>query len=91
MYSMMAEEVVQDATVATITLLIHSAPIVALFDYGNLHTFIANTFVDRIGVSIKDICYDLVVWTPIGAILTIGICVRGVTVVIQQCIFLTAF
>lgn len=52
------------------TLPIYSAPFAALFDSGSMHTFIVKTFVDRIGVYVKDLGYDLVVSTPTRVILT---------------------
>lgn len=78
MYDTMTEEAVQDAVVIIGNLLIHYVPIIALFDYDSTHTFIAKTFVDRIGVSVKDLGYYLVVSTPVGVVLTPGVCVRGV-------------
>lgn len=52
------------------TLLIHSAPSVALFDSGSTHAFIAKTIVDKISVFIEDFGYDLVVLNLIGVNLT---------------------
>lgn len=83
MYAVTFEEVVQDASVIIGTLLIHFAPAIALFDFSSIHTLIANTFIDRVGVSIEDLGYDLVVLTPGGGVLTTGVCVRGVVLVIQ--------
>lgn len=40
-------------------------------------------FIDRIGLSINDLEHNLVVSTPTSATLTIGLCVSGITVVIQ--------
>lgn len=78
-----AKEVVQDAVVIIDTLLIYSAFDNALFDFGSTHTFIARTFVDRIGVTVKDLGYNLVVSTLARAVLTTEVFVRGVYVVIQ--------
>lgn len=75
----------------TSTLLIHSTPKVVLFDFGSMHTFIAKTFINRIGVFVKDLDYYLIILAPNEAILTIGVCVRDVVVVIQQHILLTDF
>lgn len=63
MYTTTTEEVVHDATVITGTLLIHSAPAVVLFDPSSTHSFIIKTFINRIGVSVKDVVYDLVIST----------------------------
>lgn len=73
------------------TLLKNYAIIVALFDHSSMHTFIAKTFVGRIGLSVEDLSYDLVVSTLVGASLTTGVCVRGVNVVIHQHIMLMDF
>lgn len=77
------EEAVQDATVIIVTLLIHSTLVVALFDSSSTHNFIAKTFVDIIGVSVEGLGYDFVVSTSSRVVLTTGVCVRGVTMVIQ--------
>lgn len=83
MYAATFEEVVQDTAVIIGTLLIHSAPSVALIDSGSTHAFIAKTIVDRFSVFIEDFGNDLVVLNPIGANLTTTrVCVRGVTMVI---------
>lgn len=50
--------------------------------YLGMHIFIANISIDRIGVFVEDLCYDLVVSTPVGVVLTTGVCVRGVTVLV---------
>lgn len=83
MYATIVEEAVKDATVVTVTLLIHSAPATVLFDSGSMATFISKTFVDRIDMPVEDLGYDLVVSTPAGAILVTRVCVRGVVVLIQ--------
>lgn len=68
----------------TSTLLVYSMRMPAiLFDSSTTHTFIHKTFVDRIGVSIEHLVYDLIVSTPSRAVLTIIVCVRGVTVLFQ--------
>lgn len=82
MYATTIEEVVEDAILITCILFIHSAPSIALFNFGSKHTFIAKKFIDMIGVSIDDLRYDLVVSTPTGLVLTCGVCVSGVTIVI---------
>lgn len=64
MYASTTEEAVQDASVIIGTLLIHSTPVVVLFDSCSTHTFIAKTFVDRIDLCVKDLGYDLVESTP---------------------------
>lgn len=74
MYVVTIEEVVQNAVVITNTLLIHSTPTVALFDSGSTHTFIAKLFFDRIGVSVEDLRYDLVVSTLAETVHTTGVC-----------------
>lgn len=48
-------------------------------------------FVNRIGVPIDDLGHDLDVSTLAGATFTIGVCRRGVHVVIQQCTLLIDF
>lgn len=63
MYAVTAKEALQDGTLITRTLLIHSALATILFDSSSTHTFIANTFVDRFGMSVEDLSYDLVVST----------------------------
>lgn len=42
------------------TFLIHSTPVVVLFGSDSTYTFLAKTFVNRIGVLIQDLGYDLV-------------------------------
>lgn len=74
MYIAIVEEAVQDTAITIRTLLFHSAPTIALFDSGSVHTFIAKTFINRIGVSVENLSYDLVVSTPTR------VCVRGVIV-----------
>lgn len=91
MYAATTMEAVQDAAIITCTLLFYSTLVVALFDSGSTHTFIAKTFIDRIGVFVKDLGYDLVVSTPIPIVLTIEMCVRGVVLVIQHHILLIDF
>lgn len=91
MYVAMAEKAIQDAVIIIGTLLIHFAPIVALFNFGSTRTFIAKTFVDWIGVYVEDLGYDLVVLTPARAVLTIGVCMRGFIVVIHELNLLTNF
>lgn len=91
MYVATAEEVVQDAAVITGALFIHSTPAIALFNCSCTHTFIAMTFNDRIGMSVADLGYNLVVSTLIGAILTTEVCVMVVVVAFQQRIFLIDF
>ena len=61
-----------------------SVPATVLFDSGSTHTFIAETFIPRIGVGVEDLGYVLVVTTPAGAIFTTRVCVRGVSVSIQR-------
>lgn len=53
-----------------------------------MHTFIDK---DRLSVSVEDLGYDYIVSTPSGAILTIGVCERGVVVLIHLHILLTNF
>lgn len=52
-YPATAKEAIQHATVITGTLLIHSVPVVALFDHDSIHFFIAKTLIDRIDLSIE--------------------------------------
>lgn len=42
-------------------LLIHLAPTVIFFDSDSMHMLTSRTFVDRIGVPLDDLGYDLVV------------------------------
>lgn len=62
------------------TILIHTA--LCCLISGNTHTFVANIFIDRIGMSEKDLGYDLVLSTLAGAVLTTKVRVT-VTVLIQ--------
>lgn len=64
MYLAIAEEPVENAVVITSTLLIHTGPNIVFCDSVSTHTFIAMTFVDRIGLSVDDLGYDFVVLTP---------------------------
>lgn len=84
MYGSTSEEAVQDVVVITRTLLLHIPSASALLDSGSTHTLIANTFVDRIGMSVEDLGYDWVVSTPPGADLTTGVSMKGVTMLIKQ-------
>ena len=59
MYVAIADKVVQDFAVITCTLLIHSAQAIVLFDSGSTHTFLAQPFVDRIGMDVEDLGFDL--------------------------------
>lgn len=86
-----AEEAFQDTTIITSILLIHSVPTIVLFDSSSTHTFLARVFIDRICVSVKDLVYDLAVSTTTSATLPTGECVRGVPIIIQQCMLLTDF
>lgn len=70
LYKATTEEIVHDATVIRGTLLIHLVPTVILFDLGSTHTFLARTFVDRIGLTVGDLQHNLVVLTPSGVNLT---------------------
>lgn len=65
--------VVQDAPIIPYTLLIHSSPIVVLFDFVSAHMFMSRTFVDMIGMTIDDLGYDLVVSSPVGVVLTMDV------------------
>lgn len=73
----------------TSTLLLDSV-LVVLFGYGSDDTFIAQTFVSRIGIGLEDLGYDLVVITPAETIFTTRECMRGV-VVTQWHILFTYF
>lgn len=75
----------------TDTLLLYSTSVIALFDSGSTHIFIAKTFINRIGVPINDLGYNLVVSTPTRAVLSMEVCVRGVAVDIRFGIKLTNF
>ena len=70
--------------IVTGTLPIHSTPAIVLFDSGSTHTFLAQAFVDRVGLEVVDLGFDLRVSTPAGVVLTTGVGVRDVTVEIQQ-------
>lgn len=83
MYTTTAEETLWDATIITGTFSIHSVSAVVLFDFGSTHTFLAQMLVDRFGVLLDELGHDLVVCTPVGATLTTGVCIRGITIVIQ--------
>lgn len=82
MYAVNAEEVDQDATIITGTLLIHFILTVVLFNCSSTHTFIAKTFVNRFGLYKEDLCYDMVMLTPTGALHTTDECMQGVVAVI---------
>lgn len=71
------------------TLLFHLAPIVVLFDSSSTHSFISKPFVDRIGVPVDDLRYDLVVSPHAGIVLTTEVCMRSIAVVIEWCITFT--
>ena len=58
-YAATADEAVQDAAVITGTLTIHSTPALVLFDSGSIHTFLAQAFVDRIGLDVVDLWFYL--------------------------------
>lgn len=79
---MTIDEVVQNTSVIIGTLLIHSTPIIVLFDSRCMHMFISRTFINRIRVPVDDLGYDMVVSTPVGVVLTIGECMKGITIVI---------
>lgn len=83
MYATIVDDEVQDTSVITTTLLIHFALTIAMFDYGSTHIFIAKIFVNRIGVFVEDLGYELVVSTSINSVLTTRLCLRGVSIVIQ--------
>lgn len=91
MYATTTEEAVQDAIIITGTHLIHSTLAVVLFNFGSTHTSLARAFVDKIHVMISELGHDLLVSTPSGVTLTIGVCVGGVTVIIQQHTLLNDF
>ena len=69
-YAATADEAVEDAAVITGTLPIHSIPAIVLFDSGSTHTFLAQVFVDRVGLEVVDLGFDLRVSTPAGVALT---------------------
>lgn len=79
---MNANEVGQDVGVITGILLLDSVPVVVLFDFISIHTFIGQTFVRKIGVGLEHLGYDFVVTTLVGVVLTTGESVRGVVVAI---------
>ena len=83
MYATTADEAVEDAAVITGTLPIHSIPAIVLFYSGSTQTFLAQVFVDRVGLEVIDLGFDLRVSTPAGVVLTIGVGVRDVTIEIQ--------
>ena len=58
-YAATADEAVQDAAIVTGTLPIHSIPAIVLFDSGSTHTFLAQAFVDRVGLEVIDLGFDL--------------------------------
>lgn len=89
-YVVNANEVVQDTTMITSTLLLDSVPVVIIFDSDSTHTFMTHTFIPRIGVRLEDLGSDLDVTTPTREVLTIGLCVRGV-VAIQRNVLFTDF
>lgn len=57
------EEVVEGTIEITGALLVYSTPTSVLFDSSSTHAFIAKIFVNRTGMSIEDLDYDLVVLT----------------------------
>lgn len=63
-----------DAAVNRGTCPIHLALAIVLFDSRITHTFIAKTLVNRIGVLVDELGYDLLMSTPAGVVLTIGVC-----------------
>lgn len=69
----MTEEVVQDAPIIKSTILIQSASALVLFDSGSTHSFLAKAFLDKIGMRLDDLAYDLVMSTPSGAVFTTGV------------------
>lgn len=83
MYTATIEQLVMNATVITRTLLIHSTHTIVLLDSISIQKFIAKTFFIRINLIVEDLGYDFIVSTPSRAILTIGECVKDVTIVIQ--------
>lgn len=85
------EEAIQDATVITSTIFIQSAYTLILFDSGRMHNFLAKAFVDKIGMRLNDLVYDLVVSTPARAVLTTRVCMRGIIIMIQWYTLLTNF
>lgn len=54
-----------------------------------MHTFMVKRFVDKIGMQIDDLGYEIVVSTPFRAVFTTGVHARDVAIVIEQCILLT--
>ena len=79
MYAAIANEAIQDAAVITSILPIHSTPAIVLFDSGSTHTFLAQAFVDRVGLDVVDLGFNLQVSTLAGVVLTTGVGVRDVT------------
>lgn len=61
MFVATAKNAVQDSVVIIGTLFVHMAPTIVLFDSGSTHTFIGKIFVDRIGMFVGNLGYDLVV------------------------------
>lgn len=53
MYSTTSKEAIQYTGVIAGTLLNHFVPVVALFDSNSMHTFIAKTFIYRIGLCVE--------------------------------------
>lgn len=58
----------QEATVITGILLIHTTPTTVLFDFGSMQTFITKIIMNRIGVSVEDLGYELVALISTGAV-----------------------
>lgn len=65
------------------TLLVRYAPSIVLFDLSSIHTILAQYFVDRIGMDVEDLGFDLRVSTSARVILTTSVSVTGVIVMIQ--------
>lgn len=65
------------------TLLVRYAPSVVLFDLSSINTILAQYFVDRIGMDVEDLGFDLRVSTSTRVILTTSVSVTGVIVMIQ--------
>lgn len=66
-HAAMIGQAIHDAIVIIDTILIHSYPKVLLFDCSSTHTFTTKAFVDRIGVRLDDLGYNLVVFTQTRA------------------------
>lgn len=81
MYLATTKEAVQDVAIITATLLIHSTLVVALLDSSSTHTFIAKTFIDKIGLFVEDLGNDFVVSTPLKVVHSTSECARGVVVI----------